>query len=404
MIIEKINELSRFLRNYGQHFPLGLKMIFAISCNLICVHGVLKRGGGPVVILYVGRRKNLSYLLSMLFDEYSIRESIQSTLLTFRRHMRRMSAQADVEIVDIGWPYHGLVNRRGTYLELPDWVSMAVDLQDSWENVVDNFRHTARNNDLRLIRRNAYRCASSRDRETIERFYSDMYLPFVESRHAADAIVTARRIILRRAQQGSLLQVLKGDDIVAAGVVYPEGDVLYFLWMGMPRRYIDNPPEAAVSALYFYGLRHAFCQGLRAVDFMGSRAFLADGALRFKRKWGALIDDSFSPSSILIRPKDGNRNAAQFCHDVPMLVRRGDILEALLLRFGDAVDEAKFEEIEARFGCAGIDRMTVINISVQDDTQTMDFPGDRCDNRLIQCGLENFAEHYRRLPASTRMP
>lgn len=47
-----------------------------------------------------------------------------------------------------------------------------------------------------------------------------------------------------------------------------------------------DPPEAALSALYFCSLQYAFDQGVKAGNFMGTRAFPDDGLFQFKRKWG----------------------------------------------------------------------------------------------------------------------
>jgi len=49
---------------------------------------------------------------------------------------------------------------------------------------------------------------------------------------------------------------------------------------GGNREYVQ---AGAVAALYEFALRHAEEKGCRKVKFYRSRAFLQDGALRFKR-------------------------------------------------------------------------------------------------------------------------
>ncbi len=379
---------------YSQHLPLVFQSVVSLPCAVTLLGGTMRGSGQLLTVLYVGRRRNYPYLLQTLFEEVSVVDEEHSTILTYSRHMRRMEADADVTIVDIGWPYHGIVNRRRDFLVMPDWINMSMSLAEEWDDVVRSFRHTTRNNDLRLIRRNEYRCEPSCDVAVIRDFYDEMYLPFIRHRHQLDSVEAPREHVMDRAQEGSLLRIYKGEKLVVAGVVYPEDDVLYFLWMGISADCLDQPPEAAVSALYFFGIRYAFDNGLEAVDFTGNRAFLADGAYRFKRKWGAMIEDSFSPSSILVRPHSGNEKAALFCQQFPMLVRRGGALEAIFLYYKQDVDDSTLKKIDSQFGCEGIDRISVLAVSETGESDSRVVDGQHCEKHVVSCGLAEFAAYY----------
>jgi hypothetical protein len=386
--------MYRFLKLYSQHLPLAFEAIFSTSCTVTMLEGTLKESNDPVSVLYVGRRKNYAYLRRMIFEDCKVTDEQRTSLFSYRRHMDRMSSSVDVLLVDVGWPYSKRINRSGAYLEIPDWINMAIELPDTWEEVVRSFRQTTRNNDLRLIRRNAYRCQPTNDRADLEAFYDSFYVPFVNHTHAADSVVSPRKHVLKRGRQGALLQVRKGDEVVAAGVVYPEGEVLFFLWMGLPPQYIEAAPEGAISALYFFGIRYAFDRGYKVVDFTGNRAFLDDGAFRFKRKWGARVEDSFSPGSILIKPVSASRNAARFCQRFPVLARREGRLEARFLFADQPADDAGLARLGKDYGCEGIDRTTVIEISEENETASMQKGVDGCQYLLLRTTLENFADSY----------
>jgi hypothetical protein len=187
---------------------------------------------------------------------------------------------------------------------------------------------------------------------------------------------------------------MRDDEVVAAGVIYPENDAMFSLWMGLPEKYLDPQPEAAISALYFFGIRYAFDNGYRFFDFTGTRALLKDGPFQFKRRWGPVIEDAFSPGSILLKPQNGNRNAALFCQEVPVLRRTGDGLEALIVRADEPADEGSLARLEKEFGCAGLERMTVIEISDRNETETISCGDDKCDYRLIRTRLDSFGDCY----------
>lgn len=392
-VVNRAAHAYRFVRNYGQHLPLAGKAVLAYRCALKRLEVTLKGTEQRVSVAYVGRGMNYEWLMHTLFAELAVLESVESTLWGYRGALERLSGEADVVIADIGWPYHKAFDRERQYAKVPDWLNMTVVFPDDWESVVRSFRRTARKHDLRLIRRNDYRCERVRDRRAAERFYDDMYVPFVRQRFSAASALAPRRHVIRRAMQGCLLQVMRGEDVVAAGVVYPVGEILFSLWLGIPRRYLDTPPEAAMSALYFFGMRVAFDDGYRYFDFGGTRAFLNDGPYQFKRRWGPVIEDEFSPSSILIRPR-ANRNGAAFCSRAPVLKRTARGLEAVFVSLDQAVDAASFERLEKDYGCAGIDRMTVIEISDRCETVRVPNGNGDCEYGIVRCPLEQFAEHY----------
>jgi hypothetical protein len=273
---------------------------------------------------------------------------------------------------------------------------MAVTISGDWEQVVKSFRHTARNNDLRLIRRNDYRFETTNEPQLIERFYDDMYVPFINSRHEADTVVAPKRHIMKRAKQGKLLRILRREEVVAAGVVYPKNGILYFLWMGLPSTLVVKPPEGAISALYYFGIRYAFDKGYESVDFTGTRPFLNDGAFRFKRKWRPLVKDTFSPNCILVKPKNNSENAAAFSEHFPLVARRGDGLEAMFLYRNESVDADILHKLTKQYGCDGLDRMTVIEIADENDTRLISEEPDGSQFRLVRCRMDCFADYYAR--------
>jgi hypothetical protein len=312
-----------------------------------------------------------------------------------------MAAASDVVLVDLGWPYNGLFNRAGEYLEIPDWINMAVELADEWQSVVRNFRQSTRNNDLRLIRRNEYYFDVTKDERLIERFYDDMYVPFVTSKHSHDPVIAPRRHVIRRARKGQLLRVWRGDDVLAAGVIFPEDGILYFLWMGIAPACLENPPEGAISALYYFGIQYAFDNDYEIVDFTGTRSFLKDGALRFKRKWGAFVDDTFSPNSILLKPRNGSDRAVLFCQQFPMLARTAGGLEAVFLWRDAEIDADGIALLKKQYACDGVSRITVIEIANGNAISVPPSSIDGCQYRVIRCRIDNFADHYSRHALST---
>lgn len=389
----RLIDACRFVRAYSQHLPLAFESLFSLRCTVALLSGAV-RGGEIVTVLYVGRGRNYDYLTRTLLANPRMIETVRTSLLDWRRHAERMWMRADVMLGDLGWPYNGRLHKHEAFLEVPDWMNMAVELKPTWEDTVRSFRGTTRNNDLRLIRRNGYYCEAVRTRAALEEFYDGMYLPYTRHKHQTGSTLAPRSHVVRRGTRGCLLRIRREGKVVAAGVVYPEDRVLFFLWMGLPADVLDSPPEAAISALYYFGLRHAFDNGYAAVDFTGTRAFLGDGAFRFKRKWGALVDDTFSPSSILVRLQPGSRRAAAFCRDTPVVARSPDGLEAVFVTLDSTADETLLRRLQREYGSRGIDRITVLQPGSETATKCIENPEDQCQYLWVRCTWDELADKY----------
>lgn len=325
----------------------------------------MRRDGGDLSIVYAGRGRNFPYLVKSIFSDWRLRDNTHTTIFGYRRAAERWLHEADLLIVDIGWPYDRAINRAGAFLEIPDWVNMGVELGGDWDELVRQFRKDARKNDLRRVRRNSYDYETTSSKDEIERFYADMYVPYVRFVHGADALLAPRRHVIRRGVKGALIKVKRSGEVVAAGIVYPDGNVLVSMWMGIPAHLHEHPPEASISALYVFLLRYALENGFAAVDFAGTRPLLTDGIFQFKRKWGAVVEDTFSPSSILLQLISGRPQTIAFCCRFPVVVRSHRGLEGLVCH-SDNIDNAiRLEQLSKQLVTRGLERLIVVSVAAE---------------------------------------
>jgi len=368
--LEILNKLSWKFRSdvayYWGDFVEAVGAIGKFQVVVKVLRGQMPGSDVTITMLYVGRQLNYAHYTKKYFVEVETLFSKTATLLTYRNAMQEAEKDVDVVFVDIGWPYSKRINKDGTYLELPDWLCMTVPLQDTFEGTVQNFRKTMRKNIGRLIRKNNYRCIRANDLVTVKRFYKTFYEPFIMSRHGDETHLTSRILIEERALAGTILQVEGDDGVVAAGVYFPVGGTLRLLATGMPEEYLDNPPVAAMQALYYFSLEYAHDQGLKEVNFMGTRAFPTNGLFQFKRKWGAQADDSFSINSVLFRP-NSTAAAAKFCERFPMIARVDDSLHLVVSSTDEHYGADEGTKTIADYHCGGLDHVKVVHVT---DTQS----------------------------------
>ncbi len=370
-----------------------LVAIFAFKVDVVTLRGQMPISGETITMLYVGRRLNLSHFKKKFFNEVETLRSKKSNLFSFHKAIVAEEHDADVVFVDVGWPYNSRINKNDEYLELPDYICMTVSLKTTWDETKQNFRKTIRKNIGRLIRKNNYRSVPTNDPTIIKSFYETLYVTFIKSRHEDETHLTPRAIIEQRARDGTIVQVVDDDGVVAAGVYFPHGDTLRLLATGMPKAFLENPPVAAMQALYYFSLQYAFEHGYKFVNFLGTRAFPNDGLFQFKRKWGAAAEDTFSIDSILFKPNN-TPAAVTFCEHFPMIARKDGALQLLLCTKSDVFETVEYEKLIADTWCDGIPDVKIVHMSDQPTVGSTTLPMSQADVRLRRCSIGSFAENY----------
>lgn len=334
--------------------------------EVLVLHGALKTGpdNESVTLLYVGRNANLFHLKNKYFKDTETVSTHRANLLTYRQYMDEVVSDADVIFVDIGFPYHRRFLKTGDYLELPDWVFLCAPIAETWDDTVQNFRKTMRKNIRRLIKKNNYRYEIETGQRAAKEFYNDYYRNFINARYGEETTMTSLTEVKIRMKNGVILKVVGDAGPVAAGVYFSMNDEFCLLASGMPEAFVDNPPEAAVSALYYFSMHYAFDHGYKAVNFLGTRAFPDDGLFQYKRKWGAVVRDDFSIDSILFRPAN-TRKAARFCELFPMVARNGEDLELVMCSTAHDLAVDDIHRLVADKHCSGLDLTRVVHVSEQ---------------------------------------
>lgn len=381
----------RFIQMYGQHWTAAIGAIFRLRCHVRLVQGRLRNGDRPITMLYVGRGQNYDYIVNTALLDPKITSESRASLFRVRRHIEPLKSRADVVIDDIGWPYLSRLGVTRRRIVVPDWVNMIVDTDKPWDEIRRRFSRDCRRNDLRLIRRNNYSSDISTDPKDAAYFYDRMYAPFVRGRHGRAGIVESRRHVLRVAKKSILLRVFRDGLLICAGLIYRAPEELHCLWLGTDESNDGSAAEASKSALYYFGLRHAQDQGVPAFSIGGTRAFLAGGDLRFKRKWGAYAEDSFTPNVILIEPAC-SENGIAFCESQPCLIKTRAGFFALYVRRADHVGSDEFDRRWREIGCGGITGIIILCVTDDEATTVETRWVGRAKFIGIRCGTHGFTE------------
>lgn len=266
--------------------------------------GVEKHSGLPLRVAYFGSGNHLAYVRDLLLRDWRVEsESAGLRIWRARRWLARHAGDADVVVADLPWPWHGLLRGRGM-LEVPAWINQRLRLPGRWQELLPKLRRSARGEDMRNIRKNRLEFRLVRDEQAVRHFYERMYVPHLTRRFGEAAYIEPEWRIRYCVAHGTLMEIRRQEELVAAQVLWGNRGMLHFLWAGTAGDGFGAETRGAFPALYYYGLLHAFESGYEEVDYCGSRPVLTDGIFQLKRRWGASVFDGWSRDTLFLRFRD----------------------------------------------------------------------------------------------------
>jgi hypothetical protein len=324
--------------------------------------GTEKHSGKPLRLFYFGSGNHLAWVRDTAFAACTLEsERLAIPVWHARRELARAARDVDLVVADLPWPWQRQLRGQG-FVEVPAWINQRLALPDRWPDVLPRLRRSARGEDLRAIRKNGLTCRLVRDENAIRRFYEEMYVPHLTRRFGEAAYIEPEWKIRHCVDQGTLMEILRGEEVVAAQVLWGSRGSLHFLWAGTAGREFGNETRGIFPALYYYGIVHAFEHGFDEADYCGSRPVLADGIFQMKRRWGASVYDGWSRDTLFLRPRSLSGAVLEFLVRNPLVERKDGGLAGKVLLPGAAAPE-DVERMQQVYSSDGIREIAIHSLA-----------------------------------------
>ncbi len=321
--------------------------------------GPAKHGGAPLTCLYVGQRQNDTYLRSLLFADTATAPSDLGSCSTWamRSLIRAHEKSADLVIVEVGSPYAWLLPRG--YLVMPGWVKQALVVDDDWQSNLAKMTADGRSTITRITRHGLKARLLPGDLHIADRFYDELYVPHATARFGPSASLDGRDIVRSMCRRFGLFEITRDGVPLAGAIMRSKGHILHGLWDGF-RTGLDATLMSTVTAsVYYFNLLFAYERGFRRLDLGGTRGFLNDGVLRYKRKWGATLVPSDHPGRIGFRVNQWSSGIAEFFAKNPVLLQKQGAFSARLLTRGARVEVDQLQKVLREQSAPGLQRLEV---------------------------------------------
>ena len=292
-ILRTLKDIYRWLAIVFKDFRMSVRQIQSHGVKIVFI------GQEPVIPFLVYN------LLGSPLDTVYVKDI---SIWSLRNEVNRLSLKADMLIVSANPIFLFFLKRKRSFV-IPNVVEQRRTVlkhsSDSWEQIFADldgaFNKQAKKKLRNKIVKNGFYYEINHDISLFPFFYNDCYLPTAKTRHRVKMIKSYSEV-MGKFMEGEFLLVKRNKDILAIGVNQKIDSIYRNMFLGIANGEISLFREGIAEILYLFSYCEAVKKGCRELDFGGSRPFLNDGVLQYKKKWGARVEKykSVTRSSRLI--------------------------------------------------------------------------------------------------------
>lgn len=245
------------------------------------VQGPERISGKRLCLCYAGSKPNKNYLADLVFSKEREEQYLgKNWIWKIKSLAKNFVPGSDAVIVETRQFYCKIMRPQKSFF-IPCWVRGDVSIPISVSN-------RSAKEDRRRVRKNKLTYAVTKDLSKLRRFYEDMYLPFVKKQHGDQVFFADFAEIVEKVTAGTceLLLILDQDEAIAGQLIVREAGGPRLWSFGLLNGDLSYSKKRTLAASFLFSSEHLSGQGYGTMKLGDSRAFLNDGVLQYKMKWG----------------------------------------------------------------------------------------------------------------------
>ena len=335
-----------------------------------------------LAIVYTGSEKNKNFLIRLVFDG-SCRETYLGKIWLWRipRMAKERSCDCSLMINEVPKAFRVLFQRKKCFY-VPCWISAEVDISAGISSLIKN---ESLKSDLRRIIKHKLHFEVTNELSRFHYFYYKMHLPHITKVHGNEASITNYAYIKKDFRSCTLLLIKKGEECIAGMLLDCTNKVVRFRSLGVKDGNSDYvKKDGAIGALFYFSIQYLQEKGFKRIDFGGSRAFLKDGGLRYKRKWGPEVIDK-REKGFLIRPLSKTTGMKGFLLNNPFIyVDKMRLNGAVFVDADQSLSKEDCSKIYHDYFQKGMAKLVVYRFGQNGGTLPENIPPEFSDNMTVR--------------------
>jgi len=343
------------------------KAVRKIRFNLWLLEGEECTSKKPISILFLGGGPEKIYLAELAFSgDYS--ETLIGKKWIWNLHRLTKQKLADIVVVtNIDRQlYRYLSDGKDFYI--PNWAQGEIVFREALARMKTSGHLKS---DLRRIRKNDFKYEVVRSSSKFDEFYHTMFIPYITKTYGRTAQLMSYEQMKEHEGQSELMLVTKDGEPLAGQILVYEHDRVRCWCLGVKDGNRDYVKMGAQAALYLFNIQYLSDRGYKAMHVGTSRAFLRDGVLQFKNKWGMSMR-SPSRKGFLLKPLRKSEGAMSFLENNPFIYYVGEKYVGVVFS-DDSSSTDSYRDICAPYLSSGLLKLKVYsNKGHEKDSTTSD--------------------------------
>lgn len=353
--------------------PLRL-LIRLFRYKVWCLDGRERLTKENLSIIFVGKNRSKNFLKYLAF-ETPPKETDCGHIWLWNLLNLNSKKYADYPIVmiELRRPVFRIL-RKSYGFYIPDWLAGEFDFSTTKNQIKKN---KGVKNDVRIIRKYGLTYEISKDPQTFHYYYHHMYLPYIKNKYGEAAAMMGYDKLMKNPNRSELLLIKMNDEYVAAENHLYKGNHVKVWSLGVKDGNLDLLRYGVIGALYYFRYKHLHKKGFKRIDAGLTRAFIKDGALRYKKKWGMEVINTKAGGFWLWlrKPSCGVKS---FLKNNPFIFeQKGELHRAVFLKDIKELNEDRLAELNHRHRVPGTSALHLFLFdSTQKDISTFDIQGE----------------------------
>lgn len=248
----------------------------------------------PATLVFAGSAETAGFLAGTLMriDRRQAAGRLDTPLALRGPAFDEICTGADLAVAELPFLWRSALPA-GVQWRIPAWVSQEIRAPECAEIALPV---ALRKEVTRHTRRETYAVDFSTDENDVRQFFSGLYRPYVAERFGAGAVLVDEPRFLSVSRGMTLARLRAGKDWVAGLLFRHRGETLELGWFGAS----SIPPRSGASEVLDAAvIERAVSAGARRVIFGHSRPSLADGVVRYKSRFGAIVRPTRFPQRVI---------------------------------------------------------------------------------------------------------
>ena len=350
------NKIPNRLRFIFLPVKFIIRLVNITRRDIWIINGEETASKQKLAIIYAGTEENKNYLINSIFDGSAKESYIGETWLW---NISKVAAGKDngcsLMVTEFNKNFR-IFFKRGKCFFIPYWIVGEVDIS---ADISFFTRNKSLASDLRRIRKNNLNFELTNELSQFNNFYHNMYIPHITKIHGNGVVLMKYDFMKREFKNCDLLLVKNGKDYIA-GMLLAYTKQKVRLWsLGVKDGNSDYVRDGAIGALFYFAVNYLQEKGYKTVNFGASRAFLKDGVLQYKKKWGIKIIGTFK-KGFLVKPLSVTAGLKEFLLNNPFIyMDKCGFNSAVFIENPEALSKKDMEKLYKDYYLTGVSKLFI---------------------------------------------